>query len=59
MACSNCGQGALLREYTLRFTLGDQSPRELDIDLCTDCLTELCSEPEIELTGDVDPLPST
>lgn len=54
MTCSNCGGSTLTREYTLRFDLDGQSPRELDLALCTDCLGELCSESSVEAVDDAD-----
>ncbi|WP_436924314.1 hypothetical protein [Halosimplex amylolyticum] len=57
MTCSNCGDGALTREYTLRFDFDGQSTKELDLTLCTDCLRELCSDSSVEAVDGSDHLP--
>ncbi|MFB6139766.1 MAG: hypothetical protein ABEJ26_04955 [Halosimplex sp.] len=47
MTCCHCGDGTLTREYTLAFRL-DDATKELDLALCTACLDELTSDPDVE-----------
>lgn len=39
-------------QYTLRFTPPTRPPRELELQLCTACLNDLCTEPDVELVED-------
>ena len=48
MTCVHCGQTTLSRTYTLRFTPSRRQSTTLDLQLCSDCLVSLRSEPDIE-----------
>lgn len=41
-------------QYTLRFTPRKRQPRELQLQLCTACLNELRTDPDVEMVGDPD-----
>lgn len=52
VTCLHCGEDVLSMEYTLRCTPPTRAPREVSLFLCTDCLRELCTDPDIELVDD-------
>lgn len=49
MACTNCGRGAAVEGYTVRFTNGGTEPTEMDIELCDECVAEFQRERGIEV----------
>lgn len=49
MTCTNCGSSPLAMRYTLRFSPAGRSAKEIQLYLCDECLSGLCSEPDIEL----------
>lgn len=49
MACTNCGEGAVVEGYTVRFTAGRDEPREMDLELCGTCVEEFRSEDGVEV----------
>lgn len=52
MTCLHCGEDTITMDYTLRCTPACRDERVLELHLCTDCLRDLCAEPDIELVGE-------
>lgn len=49
MRCTNCGDGETVEGYTLRFTLARDDTRELDLELCSECVDGFRDEDGIEV----------
>lgn len=53
MTCTHCGDGKLTMSYTLRCTPSTREPRLVELQLCTDCIRQLCAEDDIELAEEL------
>lgn len=49
MRCTNCGDGGAVEGYTVSFTLGRDGPREIGLELCSECVDEFRDEDGIEV----------
>ena len=52
MTCLHCGEDVLTMRYTLRCSPETRESRNVELQLCTDCLRRLCAESDVELVED-------
>lgn len=52
MTCTHCGYAGLSMQYTLRFTPERGRGRTMKLQLCTACLDEFRTAPDVEFVPD-------